>query len=88
MDHVSLIALVRRAERDAVMLQTDCSGSSCGWPGYGLLELRAGAAPQLLPADDIGFMAQGMRSGRDEGISCLTCNGDASTVGWRWITSA
>lgn len=27
MDHVSLIALVRRAERDAVMLQTDCSGS-------------------------------------------------------------
>ena len=46
-----------------------CSGSSCGWPGYGLLELRAGAAPQLLPADDIGFMAQGMRSGRDEGMS-------------------
>lgn len=69
MDHVSLIALVRWADRDAVMFQTVCSGSSCGWPGYGLLQLHAGAAPRLMPADDIGFMAQDMRSGRDEAMS-------------------
>lgn len=69
MDHVSLIALVRWADRDAVMFQTVCSGSSCGWPGYGLLQLHAGAAPRLLLADDIGFMAQDMRSGRDQAMS-------------------
>lgn len=34
------------------------------------------------------FGTVGVLRNEDEGISCLTCNGDASTVGWRWITSA
>ena len=81
MDHVSLIAQVRWADRDAVMFQTDCSGSSCGWPSYGLLELRAGATPQLLHADDIGFMACDMHSGRDEAMSPqLSVQGDGSVL--------
>lgn len=66
MDYVGLIALVRWGDRDAVMYETDCSGSSCGWPNYGLLELGQGAAPQLVQTEGMGFMAADMHSGRDE----------------------
>ena len=51
----------------------------------------AGAAVRLLDGQalaDTRFGTVGVLRNEDEGISCLTCNGDASTVGWRWITSA
>jgi len=80
MDYVGLVALVRWADRDAVMYETDCSGSSCGWPNYGLLELRDGAAPDKLATDGIGFMAADMHSGRDEAMSPVLSVGQDGSV--------
>lgn len=80
MDYVGLVALVRWADRDAVMYETDCSGSSCGWPNYGLLELRDGAAPHKLATDGIGFMAADMHSGRDEAMSPVLSAGQDGSV--------
>jgi hypothetical protein len=78
-DHMALIALVRWADRDGVLLESDCSGSSCGWPTYRLLELKAGSAPQLLQDD--AFMATDMASGRDEAMSpVLSMQGDGSVL--------
>ena len=51
----------------------------------------AGAAVRLLDGQasvHARFGTVGVLRNEDAGISCLTCNGDASTVGWRWITSA
>ena len=66
-DHMALIALVRWPDRDAVLFESDCSGSSCGWPTYRLLELKAGSAPQLLQDD--AFLAADMNSGTDAAMS-------------------
>ena len=68
-DHMGLIALVRWPDRDAVMFESDCSGSSCGLPTYWLLELREGAAPQLLDTGDLPFMATDMHSASEEIMS-------------------
>lgn len=81
MDFVKLIALVRWPDRDAVMYETDCSGSSCGWPNYGLLELQADAAPQQVSTDGLPFSGGDTDTARNEAMTpVLSAQPDGSVL--------
>lgn len=76
-DLIGLVALIRWPDRDAVMVWRDCSGSSCGWPSYRILELQAGAPPRWL---EDGYFSAGDVSdpASDAGTPLLQVQGDGS----------
>lgn len=76
-DLIGLVALIRWPDRDAVMVWRDCSGSSCGWPSYRILELQAGAPPRWLE-DDYFSAGDVSDPASDAGTPLLQVQGDGS----------
>ena len=78
-DLLGFYALIRAPHHDTVLAWADCSGSSCGYPMYYLIELSHEHAPWLLTAD--GFMGGDVAEPTEDNLTpTLSVQADGSVL--------